>query len=97
MENLVKSLVNLFGGLGKEIIVFIISMMPILELRGGLIAAALLKMNFIPSYVISIIYKLFSKKFFPELGMSCSSSISSIKFSNSIYKILIRAIKKCFR
>lgn len=55
MENLVKSLVNLFGGLGKEIIVFIISMMPILELRGGLIAAALLKMNFIPSYVISII------------------------------------------
>ena len=41
--------------LGKEIIVFIISLMPILELRGGLIAASLLKLNPISSYIISII------------------------------------------
>lgn len=31
--------VNLGGKVGKEVIVFIISMVPILELRGGLIAA----------------------------------------------------------
>lgn len=30
---------NLGGKVGKEVIVFIISMVPILELRGGLIAA----------------------------------------------------------
>ena len=46
-EELAGFMVELFGGLssfkfGKEIIIFIISMMPILELRGGLIAAALL-------------------------------------------------------
>ena len=72
MENLVEYLVNLFGGLGKEIIVFIISMMPVLELRGGLLAAALLKMNFLPSYLISIVGNilpipfvlLFLEKFF---------------------------------
>ena len=40
---------------GKEIIVFIISLMPILELRGGILAAALLNLNPIESYVISII------------------------------------------
>ncbi|MDO4944270.1 MAG: small multi-drug export protein [Ruminococcus sp.] len=43
---MVDSLVNWFttalDGLPKELIVFIISMVPILELRGGIIAAALL-------------------------------------------------------
>lgn len=55
MENLVQSLINLFGGLGKEIIVFIISMLPILELRGGLIAASLLNVDFLEGYLFSII------------------------------------------
>lgn len=55
MESLVENLVNLFGGLGKEAIVFIISMLPLLELRGGLIAAALLNLDFISGYAISVI------------------------------------------
>lgn len=55
MENLVESLTELLGGLGKEVIVFIISMLPILELRGGLIASALLGVDFLPGYLFSII------------------------------------------
>ena len=55
MESIVQSLTDLFGGLGKEVIVFIISMLPILELRGGLIAASLLKVNFWTGYFISIV------------------------------------------
>ena len=55
MNELVNTLVEAFGGLGKEVIVFIISMLPILELRGGLIAAAILKMDFLPAYIISMI------------------------------------------
>lgn len=55
MESIVESLVNIFGGLGKEVIVFLISMMPLLELRGGLIAAALLDLDFLPGYLISIL------------------------------------------
>ena len=55
MENLVESLINLFNGLGKEVVVFIISMLPLLELRGGLLAASLLKLDFLPGYIISII------------------------------------------
>lgn len=59
-EKLVNAIVGAFGGLtaiayGKEILVFVISLMPILELRGGLIAAALLGLAPIPSYIISII------------------------------------------
>lgn len=39
----------------KEIIVFILSMSPVLELRGGLIAASLFNMNPIVSYIICVI------------------------------------------
>ena len=59
-NKLVKWLLGVLGGLtsipfGKEIAVFIISLMPILELRGGLIAASLLHLNPIVSYIICII------------------------------------------
>lgn len=60
VKKIVKSLVGLMGvflGLpfGKQLVVFVISLMPILELRGGLIAAALLGLKPIESYVIAII------------------------------------------
>ena len=56
MQNLVQKIVDLFGsGMGKEIVVFSISMLPILELRGGLLAASILNLNFIPAYIISIL------------------------------------------
>ena len=59
-EKLVNAILGVFGGLtaisyGREILVFIISLMPILELRGGLLAAALLGLDPLPSYIISII------------------------------------------
>ena len=56
MQNLVQKIVDLFGsGMGKEIVVFIISMLPILELRGGLLAAYILNLSFIPAYIICIL------------------------------------------
>lgn len=56
-KKIVNSVVGIFGSLGtipfiKEIIVFIISMCPILELRGGLIAASLLHLNPFVSYIV---------------------------------------------
>lgn len=62
-ESLVHTILGLFDGLnsiphGKELIVFIISLMPILELRGGLIAAALLGLNIVPAFIICLIGNL---------------------------------------
>lgn len=59
-EELASFFVELFGGLtslkyGRELIVFIISLMPILELRGGLIAAALLGLDGLSSFIICFI------------------------------------------
>jgi uncharacterized membrane protein len=60
MEGIINYIINLFSGItgstfGREIVVFIISMMPILELRGGLLAAALLKVEPVTGYIVSII------------------------------------------
>ena len=62
-ESLVHTILGLFDGLnsiphGKELIIFIISLMPILELRGGLIAAALLGLDIVPAFIICLIGNL---------------------------------------
>lgn len=59
-SELASNLVEAFDGLtalkyGKELIIFIISMFPILELRGGLIAASLLGLKGLPSFIICFI------------------------------------------
>ena len=60
MESLINSIIDLFSGLlamkyGKEVLVFIISILPILELRGGLLAASLLNVSPVRAYIISIL------------------------------------------
>lgn len=59
-EKIVNWIIVTFSGLGaikfgKEILVFIISLMPILELRGGLLAASLLGLDAVKSYIITFI------------------------------------------
>ena len=62
METIVNFIIDNFGGnatgLMKEILVFIISCMPILELRGGLLAASLLDLNPVISYILCVIGNL---------------------------------------
>lgn len=51
MEGLVEALVTFFGTtIPKELTVFVISVMPVLELRGGLIAARLLEMDVLRAF-----------------------------------------------
>ena len=97
VEDLVKKFVAAFSGLlswrfGKDLIVFIISMMPIMELRGGLIAASLLKMNPLESYIVAIIGNilpipfilLFINKIL-EWMRNCKIGFIN-KFANWLYK-----------
>lgn len=55
-EALVNFFVENLGGIvSKEIIVFIVSLLPILEIRGGILAGYLLKVGFIQTFIISFI------------------------------------------
>ena len=56
MESLVGGLTEFFKGwLSPEIIIFIVSLLPILELRGGLIAAALLGVDWAIAFPICVV------------------------------------------
>ena len=54
MESLIQGLINLFTGLkiSPKRVVFLVSMLPLIELRGGLIAASLLDINIFESVVL---------------------------------------------
>ena len=53
VENIVNSMVDFFKDtIPSELIVFVISLFPILELRGGMIAAKLLDVEFIKAFFI---------------------------------------------
>lgn len=55
LEHIIETLVNSLGGIPAELIVFIISLFPILELRGGLIAASLLHIDMWKAIPICIV------------------------------------------
>lgn len=59
MDSLVNFLTeNMSGVLSRESVVFIISMMPVLELRGGLLAASLLDVEYLKALMICVIGNL---------------------------------------
>ena len=60
VESITDALVNLFrNSIPKEVVVFIISMFPVLELRGGMIAAKLLDVDLIKAFAICYIGNIF--------------------------------------
>lgn len=101
MEKLINIIIGLFSGLkatryGREILVFIISVLPILELRGGLLAATLLEVDPLIAYIISIIGNalpvpfilFFIKKILDWMRNS------KVKFFNKIAKFLDEKVEK---
>lgn len=99
VEQIVSTVLNIFSGLegipfGKEILVFIISLMPILELRGGLIAAALLDINPVVSYIVSIIGNILPVPFILWFINSILNWMRSSKHFSKIAKWLDEKVTK---
>lgn len=101
MESIINSIIKLFSGLtalkfGKELIVFIISILPILELRGGLIAASLLNVSPLTGYIVSIIGNTLPVPFillFINKVLDCMGK-SKIKWMNKLSKWLDKKARK---
>ncbi|MBR6349028.1 MAG: small multi-drug export protein [Lachnospiraceae bacterium] len=55
MNKIIEWLTNVFAALNPNIVIFIISLLPILELRGGLIAASLLNVPYVRALIICMI------------------------------------------
>ena len=91
-ESFAQTIVDFFKDkIPPELIIFFISMLPILELRGGLIAAKLLGVEFIICYIGNIIpvpfILLFIRKIFQFLR-------DKKGFSKIIEKLEIRSMRK---
>ena len=101
MESIINSIIKLFSGLtalkfGKELVVFIISILPILELRGGLIAASLLNVSPLTGYIVSIIGNTLPVPFillFINKILDCMGK-SKIKWMNKLSKWLDKKARK---
>ena len=99
-EGLASFLIDLFGGLssfafGKELIIFLISMMPILELRGGLIAATLLGLEGLPSFIICLIGNIIPIPFILWLITPIFNKMKKSKmFSGLVDKLERKAMNK---
>ena len=99
-EQLATFFVELFGGLtslkfGKELIIFIISLMPILELRGGLIAATLLGLDAVPSFIICFIGNIIPIPFILWFITPIFNRMKKMKmFSGLVEKLEKKAMSK---
>lgn len=54
-ETVVNFFIELFSGINKNVLVFLVSLLPIVELRGGLIAASILDIEFVKAFIICFI------------------------------------------
>ena len=96
-EKIINYILKLFSGLiatkyGSEILVFVISLLPILELRGGLIAASLLKVEPLLGYVLSIIGNVLPVPFILFFIKSIINWMGKSKIK--IFKKFVRFLEK---
>ena len=52
---MVESFIEMMKGLPEELIIFVVSMLPVIELRGGLVAAAMLGVPWLKAFVICVL------------------------------------------
>lgn len=84
-EALANFFVNIMNGINENIIIFIISLLPILELRGGLIAASILDMPFISSLIVCLIGNILP---IPFILIFLEKIFNFLKKNKKIAKIL---------
>ncbi len=98
MNSIVNFIVDNFGTTGsifsKEILVFIISLLPILELRGGLVAASLLGLDAFKSYIICFIGNILPIPFILLLIESIFKLLKKTKLKGLIIKLEDKANSK---
>lgn len=94
-EQLVGWFVNNLGGVFRpEVIVFIVSLLPILELRGGIIAGFLLGMDLLPSFVIAFVGNILPVPFILLFIKYIFKRLKKTRFKSKVERLENKAISK---
>ena len=91
VKKLVSKLLSMLSGLPEELIVFIISMFPIIELRGGLIAASALDIPMYKAIIICFVGNLIP---IPFILLLITPIFTWLKNTNWVKKHIERLEKK---
>ncbi len=95
MNGLVELIVEKFGGsVAKELIVFVVSMIPILELRGSILAAGFLKMEFLSTFIIAVLGNMLPIPFILLFIDKIFGWLKKTKCKNIVEKLENRALSK---
>lgn len=95
-ESFAQTIVDFFRDkIPPELIIFFISMLPVLELRGGLIAAKLLGVEFVPAFIICYIGNIIPVPFILLFIRKIFQFLRDKKgFSKIIEKLEIRSMRQ---
>lgn len=94
-DSLVEMIVNNFGGaLPKELIVFLVSMIPILELRGSILAAGFLKMEFLSTFIIAVLGNMLPIPFILLFIDKIFAWLKKTRFKNMVEKLENKAMSR---
>ncbi len=96
MDGVVQSIVgSLSGKISSEIIVFLVSMIPLLELRGSILAAGFMETTFLPTYIAAVLGNMFPIPFILIFISKVFDVMEKIKWLEKIpKKIKAKAISK---
>ena len=87
MDSLVELIVNTFSGkIPSQLIVFIVSMIPILELRGSILAAGFMDVTFLQTYIVAVIGNLLP---IPFILLFINSIFGWMKTTKGLNKIAL--------
>ncbi|MEA4816409.1 MAG: small multi-drug export protein [Lachnospiraceae bacterium] len=85
---------KLGGVFSCEIIVFIVSLMPILELRGGILAAYAMGMDFLPAFIVSFVGNMLPIPFILLFIQKIFGFLKKTRFKNAAYYFEKKAMAK---
>lgn len=96
MDSIAQSIVNaLDGKIAPELIAFIVSLLPVLELRGGLIAAKLMNIEFWKAFVICYVGNMLPIPFILLFIRKIFNFLKHFKkFEKLIDKLEARSLRK---
>ena len=95
MQGIVQAITEALGGkVAKELIVFIISMIPVLELRGSLLAAGFLEMDFLATFIVAVIGNMLPIPFILLFINKIFEWLKKTKLKNAVEKLENRALSK---
>ena len=88
MDAIVSAIVNFFNNvIPKELTIFIISMLPILELRGGMLAAALLNVDRLQAFLICLFGTLLPIPFILLFLKQILKWLSNTRFVKLVHRL----------